>query len=686
MTIVGYHTSATPPDPKAVNKYGYRSKSLRRPISLANIDQELYYNGFHFPPGSKVTASAIEEYDKTNRSIKYINIIITVEAIITQFDQAAPVTQSSLLNSGATTDKHVTEIRTRLAQPGQSLRFLMHGFGHIVVNDTDPTYANVATWDVDYGPKTQVIEWEPIGGSLCCRIQWLVSTRIPPCPTINVKDVAFHGITELSYGTSLSIDSSGSPTQTVSGSFSIMGIHSPDPDALTSAVLLDRTGTVARVANAIAYLRNSFSASGFATQTVQYELSPDWRTVSFIFTYEYPATPNVYFPMTSKCDVTESLSSSRELAFRTWKWNVRGNFEVFRGKYLDDETGLNGTINENKAEAFRMFGYLLQNKLSNLLDHVSETVSVPETVEKDGSGSAVQSNSGVSYSTRKTPFFVLESFNLEDDLFSNSFAVEASYTLYDIPGSLLLASMGVFEKLDLTGSDIPNTIENRKNLIVSQKVFDIDASNLVPHLAVINLCVPLIHGSLSETVYEDSPGNESLGSSATPNAEKSWLHYQNNFSYKTSYNTTLAVPLRSLPTPSPDSFIAKYGTGTPNDEEVRTKVEPIIHYDGDVISPSGDVPAIENPTQAITYVTMTGQAIRIGFDIPVPQLLSVSGLTAYPYGEDVISRSIKPLGDYRNVGTGKVANVYHCRWERTYVIYGKPKEAVPKTDGYQHAR
>jgi hypothetical protein len=77
---------------------------------------------------------------------------------------------------------------------------------------------------------------------------------------------------------------------------------------------------------------------------------------------------------------------------------------------------------------------------------------------------------------------------------------------------------------------------------------------------------------------------------------------------------------------------------------------------------------------------MTGKAARMGFDIPVPQLIEIGGLIAYPYGEDYVVRYSKSAGNIDN--KGKVGNIYFCQWVRNYVIYGNPDNTEALTDGH----
>jgi len=82
-----------PNDPQYSNSVGYRSASVANVGAGTGADvSEVSYNGFIFPPTHNSSISVIQEYDDHRRTVKFLTIALTVNAVITPVDADTPGT------------------------------------------------------------------------------------------------------------------------------------------------------------------------------------------------------------------------------------------------------------------------------------------------------------------------------------------------------------------------------------------------------------------------------------------------------------------------------------------------------------------------------------------------------------------------------------------------------------------
>jgi len=125
----------------------------------------LAYNGVTFNSlfKSKVTGRAIK--DAAVRTTKYVEWTIEVEGCVT-------------LDTGKLTiDDQMTTIKFLLNQQAGILTYSGRGLGNVVVNQT-----NGLLRDVAWGPKPEVLDFTPLGGSRSALVHWTVTTALPVNP------------------------------------------------------------------------------------------------------------------------------------------------------------------------------------------------------------------------------------------------------------------------------------------------------------------------------------------------------------------------------------------------------------------------------------------------------------------------------------------------------------------------
>lgn len=122
----------------------------------------LAYNGVTFSQLYKSSVNGNAIPDAASRTVRFMEYTITVEGMVT-------------LNDGdVTTDNSWVNLRQRLDQYAGTLTYQGKGFGPLVVNKPGGVL-----WDVNWGPKPQTLEFQPLGSSRSAMIRWTVKVCIP---------------------------------------------------------------------------------------------------------------------------------------------------------------------------------------------------------------------------------------------------------------------------------------------------------------------------------------------------------------------------------------------------------------------------------------------------------------------------------------------------------------------------
>ncbi len=123
---------------------------------------QLAYNGvvFNCLFKSKVTGRAVK--DMAVRTVKYVEWTIEVDGVVT------------LDTNQTTIDNQMTSIKFLLNQQAGILTYRGRGLGQVVVNTPGG-----ALRDVAWGPKPEVLDFQPLGASRSALVKWTVTTCLP---------------------------------------------------------------------------------------------------------------------------------------------------------------------------------------------------------------------------------------------------------------------------------------------------------------------------------------------------------------------------------------------------------------------------------------------------------------------------------------------------------------------------
>lgn len=177
--------------------------------------------------------------------------------------------------------------------------------------------------------------------------------------------------------------------------------------------------------------------------------------------------------------------------------------------------------------------------------------------------------------------------------------------------------------------------------------------------AIVDLCLPPLDvGKLSSNPPKDPPLPPSSPPDIFPPPTPwvSWLLYENVITFEDNTSTIVHTPLaesklRSNATQNDPGFGTTQGFDPPTYINVADSV-------------------IQERSAPQYYVIMTGRAIRIGFEIPKPELISVGGVQAVPANREGDGFKMGIVG---NIGMP----VFAANWRLRYALPRAPDSLVP---------
>jgi hypothetical protein len=231
----------------------------------------LSYNGAVFSSLFKTSTSGKAIKDVTGRTTKFTELTITAEGYVTLGD---------VLESDQTIDSTMASLQSLLTQCGGALVYEGKGLGLLTVNKTGGTL-----WDVNFGPKPELLEFKPLGGSLSAIIKWTVTTWIPQFTVAaglgnTGQPPATSPIVQFNEETGVTYDDEGYSSLSIKGTMEV---------PMTRAAIGTRTLNVtadsyrARFMNQVA---NAVDLTYFRVTHREFNMSRDKRTMEWSFAAE----------------------------------------------------------------------------------------------------------------------------------------------------------------------------------------------------------------------------------------------------------------------------------------------------------------------------------------------------------------------------------------------------------------
>lgn len=243
----------------------------------------LSYNGYQWDASSRVIARIEPIYDDANRSRIKHRLTVTVQWIVT---------------TDAGTDATMTAIRDRITQPGKLLYIIGYGLGNDYrIGGTEGVWK-----DVSFGPKPQIVVWEPLGGANACACQWECVAEFIPCGNRSENQP-----TAMSYEVVHDLDERGLCVRSMTGYIEIANFRNG--------------GAAAKTPDDLRSFINSQVPLGFQRRQ-NYHASADGTRLYFNVTDSQVPSRNAYPAGITKVDATHEIQWRREGKSAAYLYNV----------------------------------------------------------------------------------------------------------------------------------------------------------------------------------------------------------------------------------------------------------------------------------------------------------------------------------------------------------------------------
>lgn len=530
------------------------------------------YNGYTFSPTARVRIKATNIYDNANRMVKYVRYIITVADDVMPTDDPenksySEANKGPALGSTRGTDFNLETIRYYLSKPGGNLSVSNRGFGNMEVTPLANTGTNP---DLVFGPKPEILEWQPIAGRGGCHIVWSCEVHIAECGRDNLGNpLNTPGpINQFTYEVSWDLDEVGMTTRTVSGELEVTSF---------------RTGTTITV-SADQY-RNYINLPPLPRfhRRQRYNLSPDQRRLSFTIVDTEIPSDNPYFNGVVRMNVRHHVSADLEgSGFSQWVNNLSGTIELQPGA--------------PRNLAWLAFLWAIKGRLDAATQGKAPTKD-QDSPKNDGNG-----NSQIVY---------ISNLEFDEELFGRTFQFTVTYLL-SCSISTIFQGTGFFQPI--TGSDWNTWLNN--STLFDQRGFA--QLNHTPNDVILfDTCNQNNFGSTSSPQTGNTAWTlpDALRGGCPP-PEQSYLYYQNDFSV-ISGNQTI--------------FYKRLSTDDSNNENLPEGLP--ADTSGLVVATGsqGNYQARYQDRGTRDYrVVMEGSAVRAGYHVVPPRIKSIAGLTPRP--------------------------------------------------------
>ena len=662
MTLKSYNTSTqSETDPQFGSILGYRSGAVADVgAGTGTFVTEISYNGFRFPATHQSSITVVQEYDDYKRTVKFLTIALTVNAVITPVD--ADTATGDTTTDYQNTDEEMQYIRERLSQPGQTLVIRSKGMGNIEVNGG----SSASYTDVEFGPKPQVLEIEPIAGQRAFNVTWLVTTRIIPCTGLTAKG----GITQSYYSINWSTSEDGLTSRNVKGKIEIAQWRTPNLNPTMVSTNPGKATSHINYPSAIniqyANILKLFPPIGGYKRSVQYELNPAGNILNFsISDKEYPSDVPL-FPTTIDMSVKENLrgtyvNKTGGDGFGVWHYEISGNFKVPKPAM---SAGIPRTINDLKKETWQWFGLWLAEKLkrAKIYKYTAGESSDTEKIEK---------------AVRHVP----KAFSISDNVWGNSFNFSMSWTLY-CPSSLIFLATGMFDPIDVAGV---RWDEHRNRMVgynptkspSNNGAGDTDPILAIPPDYVVDLCNPPIGQQVvtQSKPDPDYPFQYPFKIDFPDDPNDSFLEYKSKLKLKRISKTVWGSKIK------PKEVQSEKKNANPLQ---NTDVNPNPADEDGPTSESETSLFFHNPSDEQYVIQVEGYGVRMGYSINPPNFERYGGVNAKKVGTDIVEEIPIAVG-YDNARSTDNSSfnpaIYLVKWRKSYLLDGIPTSSETRSDG-----
>ena len=657
-------------------RWGYRADALRTSGGVVS------YNGFVFPPALSSGVTVVPEYDDSGRTVKYLTVALSIQFILTD----AQVDPADLEDLSPISSQFISSMLARLTQPCQQLQFTAQGFGNFSVNAVSGGGIGMAFQDIDFGPKPQVLEWEPLGGGNAARVEWLCTTRIPACPS------ALGELIQFNYSISWGIDNAGFVFRTVEGFAELPATRSTTGGTQASDFIgtnfngFNKVRT--KLLNAFPFLHNYKRQFFFRTRNNRKFIDFKIEDVEIRSDGEIP-------PGASEIELNQNITSSLEDgAFYKWKITYSGRIDAIR------LPASQGGVSAGKQLAWVWIGKLITQKRQQFEDVIRSNFNRLNTTDKNAILDILDlpndsTNKDIVNSQNATALIYPIYVSITDSLYSNILLFTVSY-IGIMTTSLLGRAVGLFDRVNIPGLNKDDWIK----AIVDGDVTTVSINSQYPkEEMVVDLCHPI--SAPRAPVNPPNPRDtlnrtgDRILSMEVPDEGQDWTNYQNDIIYYDEAGTVVNSTLSPGDLPTQDELPPVQNNVIPTEQDNAPFLRSHGITENDL---SRDVVKVYRASYGISKVRMVGKASRFAGKINAPKLLGVGPGVVYnkSTGEVSINPSNAGGAIAHRLGTSKVLHqtkktgltrdgspvVQHeCQWDLWYVLDRTPTNGKVSTTG-----
>ena len=602
------------------------------------------YYGFRFPNGARTESFTVEPVlDAAQRTIIYSKFRVTVSAYLNQ-------------GLGGTSDATVQSAIVLLTQPGGTFKYYGRGFGGINVNLKGAS-------DCLWGPFPKVVSLDPLGSNQTVKIVWTIEFHLPTC-----ADARYRGPMEFNYGTNITVDRSGLTSRVYKGFIRIANgrLNAQNRRVFDSADIWREK-------------INPPLLAGFRRIPGTFELSHDKCKLDFSITDEELPGDNV--PPANVIEVQSEHSYSPAQPGRIFDWvgNLSATYEIPKGSGLGE------------AAAVQAFKALAEDRLSQFL-RLGQVVFGPAADVAIGFGLAVAVAllHGTKNLKRRAAIIPI-SFTVSDPTIYGQKRVhlEMRYRVAGIGLDQILNNGGLWRQVPggdwqkwATSIAVPSGCRGLAGLRSYQpgeeEIVDLCARIPAdPPKKAKPFDVELrTKKKLKDVDLRGGPKDAELrnGLFPAPAAADSWISYQASTRIEVdsgvvAFKTLPEEPLG--PTSRAPVWDGLGGLPVGSDGSVSPSAARLDSTDRE----SGATHVQYRTTPAV-YVYLSGYAMRAGFSIPQPELISMNGV-------ELVSASRLDHGEFFEeaiVGQGGIDGslpIVGARWNLRYLLPELPTQKRP---------
>ena len=551
----------------------------------------LSYNGYTFSGERNVTVETRPQYDEAGRVQIYVVTTLRVTATIA----LDPNTNTTL-----------DSIRCLLTESGGLLLYSGDGFGVLNVNTPNNP-------DVNWGPKPQVLAWQPTGSARACEIEWEVECCTACCAQFNANAL----VMAFNYSVSFARNKFGDVTRTVSGHI------------IVSSIRLPGQRTVSRSADDAINLIQVVAPIGFSRTKFDRTLSLDKSRMDFTIVDEQIYSRNAY----PRFCIEISASQSVEFA--------RAN-----GVSVRSSMSMDITVQRESPRftAWHVFLFILDERIQiakrNGMTVLIESVSAEEDIF--GFSGRFRANFRIITGTEEAGFKdVFKDMVYKTGMFRN---VSTDWALWrDSLATSMFNTLGTSGLRMLPGQDSIVNLCSGNDFVLR-----LGATELPP-AATNDTEVPKI-------------------TNVAPPPEKSYIHYDTSITLDSVMPTTTHSPLQAQ---SPDTTFVDFVS--PGAAESASIVQPFsLKGLGSSGIGGGLVGGLSNTIQTRGegrhIVRTSGTAIRAGHPIPRPGSGNFFGRVAKLTGSAFVH--LAPTNVFGVL-------FHSMKWDAEYTLDGPPQGVVP---------